>query len=110
MKSKWYVVVTQLTGNCILDEKQVGIVADYDLDPDMEVISEHGTEEAAAAACAQYAENSGMPEFGTLVMLSMACPQCGNRDMDSLVMDDNDLAHCQKCGKVYDPLQGVQHV
>ena len=65
MESKWYVVITRLAGNCMLDEFHTGIVADYDLDPEMEVISEHDSEELAAAACAQYAESSGIPEFGT---------------------------------------------
>jgi hypothetical protein len=74
MESKWYVVVTNLAGNCILDEFQAGIVADYDLDPDMEIVSEHDTEELAAAVCTQYAQENNMPEFGTLVMASMACP------------------------------------
>jgi hypothetical protein len=50
----------------MLDEFQTGIVADYDLDPEMEVISEHDSEELAAAACAQYAESSGIPEFGAV--------------------------------------------
>ena len=75
MESKWYVVVTDLAGNCMLDEFQCGIVADYDLDPDMEVVSEHETEELAAAACTQYAKENDIPEFGTLVMKSMACPK-----------------------------------
>jgi hypothetical protein len=105
MESKWYVVITNVAGNCILDELQVGIVADYDLDTEMEVISEHDTEESAAVACAQYAKSSGIPEFGTLVMLSMACPQCENREIDSLLMDDQDYCTCQKCGKAYDPLE-----
>jgi hypothetical protein len=63
MESKWYVVVTNLAGNCMLDEFQTGIVADYDLDPEMEVISEHDSEELAAAACTQYAQEHGLPLF-----------------------------------------------
>ncbi len=105
MESKWYVVVTNLAGNCILDEFQAGIVADYDLDPDMEVISEHDNEESAAAACDKYANENNIPEFGTLVLKSMACPKCGNRDMDSLIMDDMDYCTCEKCGTKYDPLE-----
>lgn len=105
MESKWYVVVTQLAGNCILDKGQVGIVADYDLDPDMEIVSEHDTEELAAVTCTQYARENNIPEFGTLVLLDMACPKCGNREMDSLIMDDQDYCTCQKCGTIYDPLE-----
>ncbi len=106
MEPKWYVVVTNLAGNCILDEFQVGIVADYDLDPEtMEIISKRDTEDEAAAACAQYAQENNIPEFGTIVMQSMACPKCGNRDMDSLIMDDMDYCTCEKCGTKYDPLE-----
>lgn len=106
MENKWYVVVTNLAGNCILDEFQVGIVADYDLDEStVEIISKHDSEELAAAACTQYAKENGIPEFGTLVMVSMACPKCGNREMDELIMDDDDYCRCGKCGTIYDPLE-----
>jgi hypothetical protein len=43
---------------------------------------------------------------GSIVAQTFACPHCGNRDMDSLVMDDQDICTCHKCGTVYDPQKG----
>jgi rubredoxin len=101
---KWYVVVeTQADG-----KDYVGINDDSYTGGN--IISEHSSEGEADRACAQYAQEQGLPLFadyreGREVEKHFACPQCGNRDIDTLLMDDHDLAHCQKCGTVYDPLE-----
>jgi transcription elongation factor Elf1 len=42
-----------------------------------------------------------------LVDAKFACPICGNRDMDTLVWnEDTDLVTCAKCGATYNPLEG----
>ena len=42
-----------------------------------------------------------------LVDAKFACPVCGNRDMDTLVWnEDTDLVTCAKCGATYNPLEG----
>lgn len=39
---------------------------------------------------------------GGIVSPKFGCPQCGNRNMDSLIInDDNDYCRCE-CGKEYD--------
>lgn len=43
-------------------------------------------------------------EDTNLVPIADACPDCGERDMDSLVWIDDDTARCAKCGTRYDPL------
>lgn len=40
-----------------------------------------------------------------LVDAKFACPTCGERDMDSLVWnDDGETVTCASCGETYDPL------
>ena len=40
-----------------------------------------------------------------IVPQKFGCPQCGNRNMDSLIInDDNDYCICHECGLVYDPI------
>jgi len=34
-----------------------------------------------------------------------ACPDCGNRNKDELVWDDDDRLTCALCGCEYDPLE-----
>lgn len=102
---KWYVVVeSQADG-----KDYVGICEHYGGEESQEgFISLHHSESEADAACIAFAQEQGLPLFADYredVSLVMACPQCGNRDMDTLLMDDQDLAHCQKCGTVYDPLK-----
>ena len=42
-----------------------------------------------------------------LVDAAFGCPQCGNRDMDWLPIDEEtDLVTCAKCGATYNPLEG----
>ena len=102
MESKWYVIVETAPDG----KDYVGINDDsYCGDG---IISEHGSELEADAACIEYAQESGLPLFADYredVSLVMACPQCGNRDMDMLIMDDQDYCTCQSCGTVYDPLK-----
>lgn len=43
-----------------------------------------------------------------LVMLKMACPCCGNREMDTLIMDDEGYCTCVKCDSIYDPLDELE--
>lgn len=99
---KWYVTVeTQADG---LD--YVGICEYYGGEETQEgCISLHDSEQAADAASIAYAQEQGLPLFADYVPKNFSCPQCGNRDMDTLLMDDQDMAHCQKCGTVYDPLE-----
>lgn len=42
-----------------------------------------------------------------LVDEAFACPQCGNRDMDTLPWnEDEDTVTCGRCGHTYDPMEG----
>jgi len=34
-----------------------------------------------------------------------ACPDCGNRNKDELVWDDDDRLTCTLCGREYDPME-----
>jgi ribosomal protein S27E len=102
---RWMVITCDFEG-----VQTVGIVMESDFDPEI-----HGdvmpgsrflSDTRANMACKMFSRRHGIPEFGTLVMLSMACPQCGNRDMDSLILDDQGICTCHKCGTVYDPMKG----
>ena len=33
---------------------------------------------------------------------SCACPKCGERDIDNLALDDDEVVTCQTCGEIYD--------
>ncbi|MBZ0173000.1 MAG: hypothetical protein K8E66_11505 [Phycisphaerales bacterium] len=50
-----------------------------------------------------------IPEKNTpnddMVDESDACPNCGQRDPDCLVWQDDDFVECQTCGAVYRPGQ-----
>jgi rubredoxin len=37
------------------------------------------------------------------VTVACACPQCGERRMDCLVWNEEELVECTTCGQVYDP-------
>lgn len=40
-----------------------------------------------------------------LVAPAFACPECGERDADLLLWDENgELVECEVCGCIYDPL------
>jgi len=39
-----------------------------------------------------------------MLQMPLCCPKCGNRVMDELVMHDNDLCTCTKCGLEYNPI------
>jgi hypothetical protein len=41
-----------------------------------------------------------------LVERQMACPKCGNRIMDDLVCQDDDMVKCFHCNTEYDPITG----
>lgn len=103
---KWYVTVeTQVDG-----KNYAGICEYYGGEESQEgFISLHNSETDADAACVAYAQDNGIPTFADYqypyksVDACFACPKCGNRDMDTLLLDHQDMAHCQNCGTVYDP-------
>jgi rubredoxin len=45
------------------------------------------------------------PDDYERVAPGMACPKCGEDEMDSLVWIDDDKVRCDSCGTVYDPNQ-----
>jgi hypothetical protein len=102
---RWMVVGCDFEGLWV-----VGVVMESDFDPEI-----HGdvmpgsrflSDTRASMACKMFSRRHGIPEFGSIVAQSFACPQCGNRDMDSLILDDQDICTCHKCGTVYDPMKG----
>jgi rubredoxin len=49
--------------------------------------------------------NDHEPNGRDRVAPGMACPRCGEDEMDSLVWIDDDQVRCTSCGTVYDPNQ-----
>lgn len=45
-------------------------------------------------------------EYGELVDQSLACPVCHNNIMDTLIIHDNDIVKCERCGTNYNPNTG----
>jgi ribosomal protein S27AE len=41
------------------------------------------------------------PPLADLVDPALACPNCGERRTDRLMMDDDELVHCGRCGANY---------
>jgi rubredoxin len=101
---KWMIVKLNYDGIVV-----AGIIQETDYDPDYyeDVLPglRFDDDDAANAACAELAQRENIPVYGDIVASPFACPQCGNREMDSLIMDDQDMCTCQNCGTVYDPLK-----
>jgi len=101
---KWYVVIETAP-----DGKDYVGINDESYCGDGKIVSLHDSDDEAEAACIKYAQEQGLPlfaEYRDQLSPVMACPQCGNRDMDSLVMDDDDRCTCDKCRRMYDPQEG----
>lgn len=49
--------------------------------------------------------NNIEPDDYDRVAPGMACPKCGEDEMDLLVWIDDDKVRCDSCGTVYDPNQ-----
>lgn len=94
---KWCAVIIDVG-----DEKQIGICLDAEVECDMELISTHDLPEEALANCERYSKEYGIIQFGDVVDIKDACPNCDNREVDFLEwQDDDETIVCLKCGNEY---------
>jgi DNA-directed RNA polymerase subunit RPC12/RpoP len=99
---EWMVV------SCDFDGIQTaGVMQVCDFDPDIDVDVFPGitfaTVDLADAACIDFARETGLEFFGNLVPAAYACPGCGERHLDKLIVSD-DVITCAKCGTKYELL------